>query len=77
VPHGRRPSLRPATTDEIEQALAFALQFNGRKRVHQGDELMARITAERLAEHLERSGFVVMKKPPMRAHTAGSRESGG
>jgi hypothetical protein len=25
---------------------------------------MAAITAERLVEHLERAGFVVMKKPP-------------
>jgi hypothetical protein len=26
---------------------------------------MARIVAKRLVEHLERSGFVVMKKPPV------------
>ena len=71
------PPLRPATADEVEQALAFALQFNGRKRVHHGDDFMARITAERLVQYLERSGFVVMKKPPMRAHSTGSREGGG
>ena len=53
------PQLRPATTDEIEASLSFALRFSGRKRVHQGDELMARITAERLAEHLRQSGFVI------------------
>ena len=35
-----------------------------------GDELMARITAERLIRHLERSGFVVMKKPPIKSHSA-------
>ncbi len=45
--------LRPATADEIEPSLVFALRFNGRKRVHQGDEFMAKITAERLVEHLE------------------------
>jgi hypothetical protein len=44
--------------------LSFALRYQGRKRVHQGDELMARIAAERLVQHLERCGFVVMKKPP-------------
>ena len=49
--------LRPATTDEIADALAFALRFDGRKRVHHGDELMARITAERPVRHLERSGL--------------------
>ena len=57
------PNLRPATRDELMQSLSFALQFNGRKRVHDADELMARITAERLVEHLERSGYVVMHKP--------------
>ena len=63
--------LRPATTDEIADTLAFALRFNGRKRVHQGDEFMAKITAERLIEHLELAGFVVMKKPPAKPHRAG------
>lgn len=55
--------LRPATADEIAQTLSFALQYEGRKRVHHADDVMARITAERLVRHLERSGFVVMKKP--------------
>src|ERR1017187_1024007 len=50
------PNLRPATRDELTQSLSFALRFNGRKRVPAADEVMARITAERLAEHLERSG---------------------
>jgi hypothetical protein len=31
---------------------------------------MAAITAERLVEHLERSGFVVMKRPPLDGHSA-------
>jgi hypothetical protein len=31
---------------------------------------MARITAERLVEHLERSGYVVMHKPPLGQHGA-------
>jgi len=44
--------------------LAFALCFQGRKRVHNADELMAEIVAKRLVEHLTRAGFVVMKKPP-------------
>jgi hypothetical protein len=49
------PQLRPATRDELAQSLSFALRFNGRKRVHGADEIMANITAERLIEHLERS----------------------
>jgi hypothetical protein len=32
--------------------------------VHQAEEYMAQIAAERIIEHLERARFVVMKKPP-------------
>ncbi len=46
-------------------AIAFALRFGGRKRVHQADEYMTAIVAERVVRHLERLGFVVMKKPPI------------
>jgi hypothetical protein len=31
--------------------------------VHNADEIMAEIVAKRLVEHLERAGFVVMKRP--------------
>lgn len=61
------PDLRPATTEEITETLSFALQYSGRKRVHDADDAMGRITAERLVRHLELSGFVVMKKPPAAA----------
>ncbi len=63
--------LRPATAQEIADSLSFALRYDGRKRVHQADEFMARITAERLVQHLERSGFVLMKQPPAPAQSAG------
>ena len=55
--------LRPASTDEIEQSLSFALRFDGRRRVHHADDAMARITAERLVAHLQKSGFVLMRRP--------------
>jgi hypothetical protein len=45
-------------------ALAFALRYAGRKRTHNADEIMAEIVAKRLVEHLQRAGFVVMKRPP-------------
>lgn len=61
--------LRPATADEIAETLSFALQFEGRKRVRSADSLMAEITAERLVRHLERSGFVLMKRPAGAAPT--------
>jgi hypothetical protein len=63
--------LRPATTDELVQALAFALRYDGRRRVHHADSVMVRITAERLAAHLEQSLFVVMKKPQIKPQASG------
>ena len=67
-------SLRPASAQEIQERLSFALRFAGRKRVHHADDAMARITAERLVQHLEQSGFVLMKKPD-RAAPSTSRHS--
>ena len=65
---GRMPdneNLTPATAADVADALAFALRFQGRKRVHNADEFMSVIVAVRLVEHLERSGFVIMKKPAL------------
>ena len=70
------PHLRPATADEIADALSFALRYQGRKRVHHADDMMARITAERLIQHLTASGFVVMKGPPRAAPTSGAMPPG-
>jgi hypothetical protein len=56
--------LIPVPADDVTDALAFALRFDGRKRTHAADELMARITAQRLVEHLERSGYIIMRRPP-------------
>ena len=65
--------LRPATPDEVAETLSFALRYEGRRRVHHADDVMARITAERLVEHLRRSGFVLMRLPPARpASTPGT-----
>jgi hypothetical protein len=55
-------TLRPASAEEIAQSLSFALRYDVRKRVHHADDAMARITAERLVQHLERSGYVLMKR---------------
>ena len=56
--------LTPADPGDLAAALALALLSDGRKRLHQGDEVIARIVARRQVEHLERAGFVVMKRPP-------------
>ncbi len=61
--------LRPATADEIADALAFALRYDGRRRAHDEDHAMGRITADRLVRHLQEAGFVLMKAPPGAAPT--------
>jgi hypothetical protein len=58
-----------AIPDEITQALSFALRYDGRKRVHHADDAMARIPGDRLVRHLERSGFVLMKRSARAAPT--------
>jgi hypothetical protein len=58
-----RENLSLANADEIADAIAFGLRYSGRKRVHDAAEMMSLIVAKRLVAHLERSGFVVMKRP--------------
>jgi len=57
-------ALAPAAPQEIAETIAFALRYSGRKRVNDASEMMAFLVARRLVEHLARSGFVVMKRPP-------------
>lgn len=62
-------TLRPATSEEIAESIAFALRYDGCKRVHHADEMMARITAERLVRQLRDAGFVIMRQPPLLPHS--------
>lgn len=57
------PDLRPATPEEVAEALCFALRFKGRRPFPQANTLMAEITAAHLVEHLQRCGLYVMKGP--------------
>ena len=45
---------------DVDDALAFALRFQDRKRLHKADEFMSAIVAKRLVDHLEQAGFVVV-----------------
>ena len=56
--------LTPADPADLADSIAFALGFSGRKRAHDADVFIAESAAKRLVEHIERSGFVVMKTPP-------------
>ena len=70
--------LRPATRDEVSQALGYMLQFNRSGKSHRlATEMTARIATDVLAKHLELAGFVVMKKPPAPLHSAMSHPATG
>ncbi len=56
------PNVRPASPDEVAEALAFALRYEVRKRVYHADEMMARVTADLSVRHLLAGGYVIMKK---------------
>jgi hypothetical protein len=56
-------ALRPASPDEFKAVLSYALRYLGRRRVDTVDDIMAQVTAERLALLVEQSGMVVMKRP--------------
>ena len=60
--------LKPASPAEIAEALAHALMFDGKRRFRAGDAMMADITAAHLMAHLERCGFVLMRKAPSEPH---------
>ena len=67
--------LRPADPADVANALAYALRYDGRRRVHHADGVMARITAEYLIQHLVRSGFVLMRSEPGLAPTTSNMPS--
>jgi hypothetical protein len=62
MPNAEKPTL--ASSEDLAAAIALALRYGGRKRVHNADEVMSGIVAKCLVRHLERAGFVVMKQPP-------------
>jgi hypothetical protein len=64
----------PASVDELRDSLSFALRYDGRKRVHTADDVMAHVKAERLVRHLQQSGYVLMRRPDAPApSTSGHR----
>ena len=72
-----QPDLRPATPQEIAEALSFALRFKGRRPFPQANSLMAEITAAHLVEHLQRCGFLVLKAPDAVAPSASHHPKAG
>ena len=64
--------LTPARPEEVAEALSYALRYDerGRPRPH-GGEMIAGLAARHLTQHLQRTGFVLMKRRPGRPHRAG------
>jgi hypothetical protein len=55
--------LTPATARDIEICLSLALTSGSSLARSQAADVTAKIVAERLVAQLERSGFVIMRKP--------------
>jgi hypothetical protein len=55
--------LTPATQQDVEICLSMALTSGRSLARDRAAETMAKIVAERLVAQLERSGFVIMRKP--------------
>ena len=55
--------LTPAHPRDVEVCLSLGLTSGRALARSQAAEVTARVVAERLAAHLEASGFVIMRKP--------------
>ena len=62
--------LSPADPEDFLFSLSHALQYDGKRHFKQADGFMARIVAEHLAKCLQRSGYVIMKRPPVAPHSS-------
>ncbi len=72
MPDDDRP-LRPATREDLLYTLSYGLRFNTVGKPHRhASELAASLAAELLVQHLERSGFVIMRAPPARDSSPGA-----
>lgn len=61
------PPLRPADRANLLHTLSQALRHKTRVSQQERDELVARLAAEQVLQHLEGSNYVVMQKPPARS----------
>jgi hypothetical protein len=67
------PDLPPAGSDDLAEAIAYALRFNGRGKplgMRTRDDPAAAV-ARGVMPHMARCGFVVMRMPPRAAHSTG------
>ncbi len=75
--HTAQPGTAPRRLDgadfaDLVAALAYALRYDARGKPRKGGwDHAADLAAEWLAEHLKRSNFVVLRRPPSAPHWAG------
>lgn len=75
TPAGRAAALAatllPVDQAELASALAYGLRFDERGKPRRGAawEMAASLLAEQLVAQLERSNFVVLKRPPRPPHS--------
>jgi hypothetical protein len=62
-PKTMNDKLTPASRQDIEICLSLALTSGRAFSRSQAAETMSKVVAERLVAELERSGFVIMRKP--------------
>lgn len=66
------PDLMPADSADLAEAIGYALRFNERgKPLAVETRKDSAVLALWVVRHLARSGFVVMKKPPIQAYSTG------
>lgn len=65
--------LTPASRQDVIHAIQRGMLFDGRKRAHHWDNINAQVAAEKLADYLTRSNFVIMRGPPAPQHTGDTR----
>ncbi len=71
-PGGSSRRLDEAEVADLVAALAYALRFDARGKPRKGGwDFAADLAAEWIAEHLRRSNFVVLQRPPGAPHSAG------
>jgi hypothetical protein len=61
--HSAMDDLTPASARDVEICLSMALTSGSSLARNQAAEVTAKVVAERLVAQLERSGFVIMRKP--------------
>ena len=65
------PQVQPADHAKLLHSLSYALRCEQTASRQKRDDLIARLAAEQVLQHLERSNYVVMQKPPARTPSIG------